>query len=290
MPTEARRIAAEVLLRVAQGGAFANLALDAALRQAGILEPREAALATELCYGTLRWQLQLDRAIEAHSDRAIADLEEPVKVALRLGAFELLHHPRVPARAAVNEAVELSKELKAARASGFVNAVLRRLAETRAPPEPPSAGADPERDLHRLLQAGQRAVAVRLDGSIELELPAERPVAELRRQRRLARLEDSRLPERRVQGQVREGAALRDAEQDLGRDPARLGRHSAPPLQGKRRSRSRQARPIARGRNAQQKPEPEEPPGRDLAPLAREFKHDREGAALISLDPGGCIP
>lgn len=143
MPTEARRIAAEVLLRVAQGGAFANLALDAALRQAGILEPREAALATELSYGTLRWQLQLDRAIEAHSDRALADLEEPVKVALRIGAFELLHHPKVPARAAVNEAVELSKELKAARASGFVNAVLRRLAETRAPPDPPSADTDP---------------------------------------------------------------------------------------------------------------------------------------------------
>ena len=143
MATPARRIAAEVLMRVAQGGAFANLALDSGLRQAGILEPREVALATELTYGTLRWQLQLDRALAAHSDRALEDLDEAVRVALRLGAFELLHHEKVPARAAVNEAVELAKELKAARASGFVNAVLRRLSETRSAPPPPSREVDP---------------------------------------------------------------------------------------------------------------------------------------------------
>src|SRR5438552_8414755 len=143
MVTPARRIAADVLMRVATGGAFANLALDAALRQAGVLEQRETALATELTYGTLRWQLQLDRALSAHSDRALDELDEPVRVALRLGAFELLHHEKVPPRAVVNEAVELVKELKAARASGFVNAVLRRLSETRAPPPPPSREVDP---------------------------------------------------------------------------------------------------------------------------------------------------
>jgi 16S rRNA (cytosine967-C5)-methyltransferase len=143
VPTPARRIAAEVLQRVASGGAFANLALDAALRQAGVLEPREAALATELTYGTLRWQPQLDRAIGAHSDRPASELDEPVRIALRLGTFELIHHPAVPARAAVNEAVELVKELGALRAAGFVNAVLRRLAETRAPPAPPSREVDP---------------------------------------------------------------------------------------------------------------------------------------------------
>jgi 16S rRNA (cytosine967-C5)-methyltransferase len=143
MTTPARRIAAEVLTRVASGGAFANLALDAALRQAGVLEPREAALATELTYGTLRWQLQLDRAIAAHSDRDVEELDEPVRIALRLGAFELLHHEKVPPRAVVNEAVELVKELKASRASGFVNAVLRRLSETRAPPAPPARDVDP---------------------------------------------------------------------------------------------------------------------------------------------------
>src|SRR5256886_3505179 len=136
MATPARRIAAEVLMRVAQGGAFANLALDSALRQAGVLEPREAALATELSYGTLRWQLQLDRALAAHSDRALEELDDPVRVALRIGAFELLHHEKVPARAAGNEAVEPAKELPASRASGFVNAGLRRRSETRSASPP----------------------------------------------------------------------------------------------------------------------------------------------------------
>ena len=130
-------------MRVAQGGAFANLALDGALRQAGALEPREVSLATELTYGALRWQLQLDRALAAHSDRSLDDLDEPVRVALRLGAFELLHHAKVPAHAVVNEGVELVKELKAARAAGFVNAVLRRLSVNRLPPPPPSREVDP---------------------------------------------------------------------------------------------------------------------------------------------------
>ena len=139
----ARRLAADVLTRVEQGAAFANLALDSALRSAGKIEPREAALCTELTYGSLRWQLQLDRAIEQFSDRSISELDLPVRIALRLGAFELIHHPRVPARAAVHEAVELCKELRAAKAAGFANAVLRKLAEVRKPAPLPSREADP---------------------------------------------------------------------------------------------------------------------------------------------------
>ena len=130
-------------MRVEQQGAFANLALDAGLRSAGVLEPREAALATALVYGTLRWQPQLDRALEAHSDRPVRDLDVPVRIVLRLAAFELLHHPTVPARAAVNEAVELAKDLKAARATGFVNAVLRQLSIARVAPPPPLREVDP---------------------------------------------------------------------------------------------------------------------------------------------------
>ncbi len=143
MSSPARKLAVEVLLRVEEGGAFANLALDSALRSAGVLEPREAALTTELVYGTLRWQLELDRAIAAHSDRPPDELDKPVRVALRLATFELLHHPRVPERAAVNEGVELVKDLHLARATGFVNAVLRRISKTRKPPPPPLREVDP---------------------------------------------------------------------------------------------------------------------------------------------------
>ena len=139
----ARRLAAEVLLRVEQGGAFANLALDGALRSAGALEPREAALCTELTYGALRWQLELDRALGAHSARPPAELDAPLRAALRVSAFELLHHPRVPSRAAVDQGVELVRALGLPRAAGYANAVLRRLSETRAAPPPPSRDADP---------------------------------------------------------------------------------------------------------------------------------------------------
>ena len=74
MSSPARRLAIDVILRVEQGGAFLNLALDGALRAAGALEAREAALTTALSYGTVRWQQQLDRTIEAHSARPLAEL------------------------------------------------------------------------------------------------------------------------------------------------------------------------------------------------------------------------
>src|SRR5439155_12041210 len=100
-------------------------------------------LCTELTYGALRWQLELDRALAAHGARPPAELDAPVRAALRVSAFELLHHPRVPARAAVDQGVELVRALGLARAAGYANAVLRRLSETRAPPPPPSREVDP---------------------------------------------------------------------------------------------------------------------------------------------------
>jgi len=100
--------------------------------------------AQELVYGTLRHLDGIDDAISAASlNWRLEDIGKVERAVLRLGAFELLHHEKVPARAAVNEAVELAKELKAARATGFVNAVLRRLSETRSAPPPPSREVDP---------------------------------------------------------------------------------------------------------------------------------------------------
>jgi 16S rRNA (cytosine967-C5)-methyltransferase len=138
----ARRIAFEVLRRVEAGGAWASRALDAALSQAGALEPREAALATELVYGTLRRALQLDAALAPHSRRPIGDLDPSARVALRLGAYQLLFL-RTPSHAAVGEAVELAKQVDHGRAAGYVNAVLRSLSRAPSLPTPPPAGLDP---------------------------------------------------------------------------------------------------------------------------------------------------
>lgn len=140
--TPARRIAFEVLLRVEAGGAYASRALDAALAQAGALDPREAGLATELVYGTLRRALAIDAALAPHSRRPIAELDPAARVALRLGAYQLLHLG-TPAHAAVGEAVALAKGVEHGRAAGYVNAVLRSLARAPVPPAPPPVEEDP---------------------------------------------------------------------------------------------------------------------------------------------------
>jgi len=138
----ARRIAFEVLRRVETGGAWASRALDAALSQAGALDPREAALATELVYGTLRRALQLDAALAPHSRRPLAEVDPAARVALRLGAYQILFL-RTPPHAAVGEAVELAKGADHGRAAGYVNAVLRALARAPSLATPPPASLDP---------------------------------------------------------------------------------------------------------------------------------------------------
>jgi 16S rRNA (cytosine967-C5)-methyltransferase len=138
----AREIAFEVLRRVEEGGAFASRALDAALGQAGALDPREAGLATELVYGTLRRALALDAALARHASRPLDRADAAARVALRLGAYQLLVL-RKPPHAAVSETVALAKGVNHARAAGFVNAVLRSLSRDPRYPEPPPFATDP---------------------------------------------------------------------------------------------------------------------------------------------------
>ena len=137
-----RALAFDVLRRVEEGGAYASRALDAALAGAGAIEPREAGLATELVYGTLRRALSLDAALAPHSRRPISALDPAARVALRLGAYQLVHLG-TPAHAAVGETVGLVKEVDHGRAAGYVNAVLRALARDPRPPPPPPLDRDP---------------------------------------------------------------------------------------------------------------------------------------------------
>lgn len=138
----ARQIAFQVLRRVEEGGAFASRALDAALAGAGALDEREVSLATELVYGTLRRALALDAALAPHSTRPLASVDPAARVALRLGAYQILHLRTAP-HAAVGETVALVKGVQHGRAAGFVNAVLRALARDPHPPAPPPLAADP---------------------------------------------------------------------------------------------------------------------------------------------------
>jgi 16S rRNA (cytosine967-C5)-methyltransferase len=134
----ARILAIQVLARVRATDAYLNVVLDTMLSETPPRDPRDAALATELVYGATRRQLGLDYALSRVADRKLESLEDRVLAALRVGAYQLFH-TRVPARAAVAETVQAIKDLGVVRAAGFVNAILRKLAELPGPPWPPES-------------------------------------------------------------------------------------------------------------------------------------------------------
>jgi 16S rRNA (cytosine967-C5)-methyltransferase len=125
-PADPRRTAYDVLAAVRDREAYANLLLPKLLADRG-LAGRDAALATELAYGTLRGQGTYDAVLAACSDRPLAKLDPPVLDVLRLGAHQLLN-TRIGAHAAVMTSVDLAKSVAGPRVSGYVNAVLRRVA------------------------------------------------------------------------------------------------------------------------------------------------------------------
>ncbi|MFL6100627.1 MAG: RsmB/NOP family class I SAM-dependent RNA methyltransferase [Actinomycetales bacterium] len=122
----ARRAAYDVLRAVAERDAYANLVLPGMLRARSI-RGRDAAFATELTYGTLRWQGTYDAVLAACLDKPLTG-DIGLRLALRLGAHQLLGM-RVQAHAAVSETVGLVREVVGIGPGGLANAVLRRVAE-----------------------------------------------------------------------------------------------------------------------------------------------------------------
>lgn len=118
----ARRAAFEILREV-EAGAFSSILLAA---EEPKLKPVDRALVHELVLGVLRWQLWLDKLIEQFTKRDVESLDLPVRLALRLGLYQLRFLTRIPAPAAVNESVNLVRSAKVSSASAFVNAMLRR--------------------------------------------------------------------------------------------------------------------------------------------------------------------
>jgi len=117
---DARRLALEVLGRIERGGAYANLALRAALDRCD-LDRRDRAFVTDLVYGTTRMRRACDHLI----DRFLHDDIQPeVRTVLRLGAYQL-HWAGVPPHAAVSATVAVAPR----RVQGLCNAVLRRVAD-----------------------------------------------------------------------------------------------------------------------------------------------------------------
>lgn len=126
----ARAVAARVLARVWQDQAYAAPALDAELRDAEV-DPREARLATELVYGVLRTHGALERSIDAHVKRRGYRRKPLVRAHLLVAAYTIFHLDRIPAYAAVDEAVGAIRAVADRRVAAFANAVLRKLAQAR---------------------------------------------------------------------------------------------------------------------------------------------------------------
>ncbi|OEU88842.1 rRNA cytosine-C5-methyltransferase [Streptomyces abyssalis] len=124
-----RVLAFDALRAVGERDAYANLVLPPLLQKAraeGQFDARDAALATELVYGTLRWQGTYDEIIAECVDRPLREVDPPVLDVLCLGAHQLLG-TRVPAHAAVSATVELARVVLGDGRAKFVNAVLRKI-------------------------------------------------------------------------------------------------------------------------------------------------------------------
>jgi 16S rRNA (cytosine967-C5)-methyltransferase len=128
----ARAVAAEILGLVGEGKGNSDDLLHG--HRLASLSPEDRNLTTALVLGVLRWQIALDARIRPLLQRPDQRLADAVQIALRLGAFQLLHMDRIPAHAALNESVELCRASGHPHAAGMVNAILRKIASV------PSAG------------------------------------------------------------------------------------------------------------------------------------------------------
>lgn len=127
VPITARSVALNLLNKVTFEDSYANLVMPTLLEEAK-LNSRDSALAQELAFSTIRWQLTYDFILNQVSSRPVDEIDASVLNALRLGCHQLLKM-RIPPHAAINETVNLIRAVVGEKAVGFANGVLRRVSE-----------------------------------------------------------------------------------------------------------------------------------------------------------------
>jgi 16S rRNA (cytosine967-C5)-methyltransferase len=161
-PISPSRKAAFHVLDLVAGGSYAS---DALRQATASLSARDAGLARQIVFGCLRYQAQLDHLIATYSGRSPEQLDSIVRIALRVGIFQMRYLERVPAHAAVDDSVEFVKRRKRA-ASGLTNAVLRKV--NRSPvdwPGPSTELSCPEWLLARWSKHFSPELALRIAGA-----------------------------------------------------------------------------------------------------------------------------
>lgn len=139
MIAPARRAAFDALEQVDTGQRTLPDALARLRRR--VSDARDVSLATDITIGTVRWRGTIDFLLAALSSRPLESLDAAVLRGLRLSTYQLVHLDRVPASAVVNDGVALVKDKAGPGAGGFVNALLRRLADPARRPALPSRPA-----------------------------------------------------------------------------------------------------------------------------------------------------
>ncbi len=120
----ARYLAVRLLERTLEEGSFSHLLLDRTLSESG-LSAADKKLCSQLYYGVIERLLTLEHLLRCYSSKPPEKLDAAIRYTLYLGLYQLAYCDRIPDRAAVNESVLLTRQLRKASASGFVNAVLR---------------------------------------------------------------------------------------------------------------------------------------------------------------------
>jgi len=123
-----RRTALSILNRLEDSDHTLDRAMEDAIGRHSSISKRDRSFAHSLVYGTLRWRNRLDWIIAYFSKTPIHRIDPRILNILRIGAYQIICLDRVPASAAVNTAVELSKQISRHWAPGFVNGILRQTA------------------------------------------------------------------------------------------------------------------------------------------------------------------
>lgn len=138
-----RKIAVQIVHQINEEGAYANLALDKALLACPGLEQRDKGLITEIVYGSIKYRGRLDYVLNQYAQIKVNKMDPWVRNILRTALYQILFLDKIPVSAAVDQAVELAKELANSGSAKFVNGVLRNIERNREQLCYPNRGKQP---------------------------------------------------------------------------------------------------------------------------------------------------
>ena len=127
--TSARDAAVKLLLKIEKDNAYSTLSVAEESEKTAFADGREQALFAALVYGVLERRLALDYNLAQYLSAPLKKLHPKTLCILRVGALQILFMDKIPARAAVSEAVAQAKRMGVGFTAGLINAVLRKAAE-----------------------------------------------------------------------------------------------------------------------------------------------------------------